>query len=97
MMNSLDDSLYIDTSPGGRSLFSPSGKVDDYSAWLLDGYKAGQGQDGGHITFFGVAQKMNQAINAGRNGTPIRCLGKYAGAAAKVLEDIGGIEVEVLG
>jgi len=40
---------------------------------------------------------MNQAIIAGRDGAQVRCFGRYAGAAAAVLEKIGGIEVEVLG
>lgn len=92
-----DSCIYIDTNPGGRGLFSPSGEVNNYSDWLLERYKACQMQDGNKIAFFGVAQKMNQAINSGRNGHLVRCFGRYAGAAAKVIEDIGGIEVEVLG
>lgn len=93
----LDGCTYIDTNPGGRGLFSPSNDVEDYSAWLLERYQACQMKEGGKITFYGVAQQMNQAINAGRGGSMVRCFGRYAGAAAKVIEDIGGIEVEVLG
>jgi len=92
-----DNCIYIDTTPGGRGLFSPSKEVKDYSSWLLDKYKACQRKDGKNIVCYGVAQKMNFAINAGRNGSPVRCFGRYAGAAAAVLEQIGGIEVEVLG
>jgi hypothetical protein len=92
-----DNCIYIDTTPGGRGLFSPSSTVNDYSAWLLDNYKECQLKENGKVAFYGVAQKMNSAINAARNGHPVRCLGQYASAAAAVLERIGGIEVEVLG
>lgn len=96
-MDTFDDCIYIDTNPGGRGLFSPPEEVEKYDQWLHDRYKASQRMDGETLTFFGVAQKMNQAILAGRDGHTVRCFGKYAGAAAAVLEKVGGIEVEVLG
>jgi len=104
----LEDAFYLDTRPNMGGLFAAPVSTEDYGQWLRDRCAQSHIQDGGERVPFGVAQKLNQInnrlikqrlANSSKPAMPdqfaVHCIGPHAAAAAAVLREIAGSDLQI--
>ncbi|MDH5259428.1 MAG: hypothetical protein OEX07_15550 [Gammaproteobacteria bacterium] len=95
----MSDSVYLDTRPGESCFSAPKGEPD-YLDWLLNKYKKQHYIDGESKCCFGLAQKIQEIIQA-KNPPKVVILGVAGPQLAKFIlvtasEHGKDIEVEVI-
>lgn len=91
--------VYLDTRPGKSAFSAPVGEPD-YLAWVLNRYKKQQYEDGENMCCFGLAQKLNEIIQA-KNNPSIVILGTHGKELANFIMTLcvefgKNLDIEVL-